>query len=352
MNIIKSNGEYSFFNDIEIINHLPIGNYTVTQDLIKLSFSLRPVEDFKFPNPYYEMNDKLYSYIEKSFKSNDSNLGVLLSGLKGNGKSVAAKMIAKKSNLPVIMIKEKISQKLDLFGFLSKIQMSACILIDEFEKIFEQYEDDGFYTQSSFLSYMDGAVSGVHKRLFVFTANGDVNDFLINRPSRIKFHKDFSVLESSVVDMVIKNELKNKDFEQDLRANIDSNFNLDLLMTIIRDINMLNAPFSDFKDVYNYKPCLYSYTIYTEILPGEKEDEEAYTDDDSVLCKDQPKKKIIKKDGKKWMVRNEMAKEKYSHDRQYINRYPIVACITSELFSMKYITSDGREIVAVFQDKV
>lgn len=355
MNIIEIGGEYFFFNDAKIINRLEVGNYILMKNVRANTFSLKPTEDFKFPDPLYMVEDKICALVKKSFESNENNLGVLLSGLKGSGKSVTAKLIAKQSNVPVIIIKDKIPISMDLFGFLSGITTPVCLLIDEFEKIFEDSSNEKeYHTQNSFLSYMDGALSSSNKTLFIFTTNYHVNKLFINRPSRIKFYKDYGIIDEKLIDMIVSNELKNKNYEKDLRENIDSNFNLDLLMTIIRDINMLDEPFSSFKEVYNYRPQLYRYTVYIEVFPHEKVlnyNEESNDDNDDELFL-QKQEKLMEKDGKRWIVSTKDVTEKYDHSSSYVNGYRVVACLKTEMFSSKFVSQDGREIITAFQDKV
>ena len=355
MNIIEIGGEYFFFNDAKIINELAVQNYILVKNIRSNTFSLRPTEDFQFPDPFYSVEEKICKLVKKSFESNDRNLGVLLSGLKGSGKSITAKLIAKQSNVPVIIIKDKIPLNMDLFGFLSGIDTPVCLFIDEFEKIFENSNvEHEYHTQNSFLSYMDGATSSRNKTLFIFTTNEYVNKLFINRPSRIKFYKDYGMMDEKLIDMIISNELKNKEFEEDLRSNIDANFNMDLLMTVIKDINMLETSFSTFKDIYNYRPQLYRYTLYVEVLPNEKISEDTIDDDkndnDSICL--EKRERIVEKDGKKWIVSTKDVTERFDHLSQYVAGYRVAACVKTEMFSARYITSEGREIYASFQDKI
>ncbi len=63
------------------------------------------------------------------------NMGVLLNGVKGTGKSVTAKLICNelKNFLPIIIVDKAYE---GLPQFISKIQQEVIIFIDEFEKVF------------------------------------------------------------------------------------------------------------------------------------------------------------------------------------------------------------------------
>lgn len=86
------------------------------------------------------MNKKVQR-IFKTYESRDKNLGVLLSGLKGTGKSLLIKLYierAIKDNIPVILVNQKIN--LNKFSdFIKKIDEKVVCVFDEFDKF--SYED-------------------------------------------------------------------------------------------------------------------------------------------------------------------------------------------------------------------
>ena len=63
--------------------------------------------------------------------------GILLSGLKGSGKSVLAKRIAIESNLPIIIVNTQYRLRY-LNSFFKNIKVPTCIIFDEFEKKINQ----------------------------------------------------------------------------------------------------------------------------------------------------------------------------------------------------------------------
>jgi len=77
----------------------------------------------------------------KAFKMFDRNLGIMLSGDKGMGKSLFARMLsteAVKAGLPVIVVNFYAP---GIMNFVNSIQQEALILFDEFDKTFEERDD-------------------------------------------------------------------------------------------------------------------------------------------------------------------------------------------------------------------
>lgn len=191
--------------------------------------------------------------------------------LRGSGKSVTAKVLCDKFmglGLPVIMINGKIPRELDFVTFLSSIKQDFVLFVDEFEKVFmvnNDKKDDGSHTQETFLSYMDGACSQDNKTVFIFTANKDINDLFIDRPSRIRYSKKYIKIDPKIIDMVIQDRLINQKYAKDIKDNISvENINVDTLFAIIDDVNMHDIPFSEFRDVFNYSKPRYYYRLYNE----------------------------------------------------------------------------------------
>lgn len=266
MNILNDNGKYHFFNALKIEETLEPKTYLFNFNDIG-SCWLEDVEDFKLPEKIYDVNGNLRNYIRKSYDSNKKNLGVLLTGNKGQGKSLTAKLICNELKQPTIIINKQIPSDVNFVKFLSDIKQNHTLFVDEFEKLFdtkkESNETNGFHTQETFLSFMDGVITNEHKVLFLLTTNEGVNEFFINRPSRIKFLQEYNELPEDLFNLITDDKLVNKDFKQDLEENISLvNLNIDLLISIIDDINLFDEPFSKFKNMYNYKFEQYKYEVY------------------------------------------------------------------------------------------
>ena len=68
-------------------------------------FYLTKIEDqFEFSHKLYGLETSLIDRIVRTWDGTNKNLGVLLNGLKGTGKTVTSKVICNTVQLPVILI--------------------------------------------------------------------------------------------------------------------------------------------------------------------------------------------------------------------------------------------------------
>ena len=276
MNILRDNGKYFFFNSLTIEKTLQPKPYLFNFDDFGNCW-LEDIESFKLPEKVYDVNKELRGYIQTSFSSYKKNLGVLLTGNKGQGKSLTAKLISSEMGLPTIIISKPIPQSVGFVKFFNDIKQNHILFVDEFEKLFKQNVNnvekntDSYHGQDVFLSFMDGVLTNEHKVIFLLTTNEPVNEYFINRPSRIKFLLEYNELPEELFNLITDDKLNNLSFKADLEENVSLiNLNIDLLISIIDDINLFNKPFSEFKDLYNYKFEEYKYEVY-HIIDG-KED--------------------------------------------------------------------------------
>lgn len=219
-------------------------------------------------NFFYEDSEKTFhDIILTDFKDSKFSCGVWLRGYKGQGKSVSAKTLAKRSGLPIVCINDRIPTGYDLIEFLNSIPKDYVLFIDEFEKIFQSAKTtektDDFYSENVFLSFLDGSNSNAVKKLVILTTNNDIGEFFINRPSRIKFVKTYNFLSEGFYNHLIDTLLDNKDYAEDLKKHVKvKDATVDILKSIIETINRVGIPYSQFKSFYNYRETEYSYTLF------------------------------------------------------------------------------------------
>ncbi len=257
---IKQENELSFTaSNIEALSEIPKGNWLLKYNQIK-GFFLERTPEFKFPKKIYGDSEKIAARYLNTFSNQNNNLGVLLTGLKGTGKSVTAKLTCGKSNLPVILITEPFTG--DGFkSFLSNISQEAVIFIDEFEKVYFNEE-----LQNSFLSILDGIFEG--KKMFIFTSNekNKINHYMINRPGRVHYLKEYDALDSSIINDVINDNLKNKANTEGLLEvlNILSNVTMDMLISLIKEMNLYDEQARESIRFLNLRPerTSYDFNIY------------------------------------------------------------------------------------------
>lgn len=134
-------------------------------------------------------DDLFINRVLHSYNNDTKNTtGVLLTGDKGSGKTVTAKVIAQKANLPIIVIHSK-TILTELNDFFKSFDDPVCILFDEVDKNFETRD---------LLTFLDG-IQKTAKKLVVMTANDSnrVDEFLKNRCSRIRYYRNYNIMEDA-----------------------------------------------------------------------------------------------------------------------------------------------------------
>lgn len=240
------------------------------------SITLSPKADLELPEKIYDFNQEFRKQILTTLRNPNTasmNLGVLLEGYKGQGKSLEAMLLAKETGLPIVMITNPISRDYDFTEFLNSIKQDYVLLIDEFEKLFPKVtnldKDNGCHSQDSFLSFMSGTTAPKHKRLVILTTNDEIGDKFINRPSRIRYYKKYNFMSKQVFNAILDDKLIHQHHRQDLVDQIDvASCTIDLLNTIIEEINIHDKPYSYFKEFFNHKERDISYSRYKRAQDG------------------------------------------------------------------------------------
>ena len=157
---------------------------------------LEEVDDFIFPEKYYlsEADEKFMDKCVSTFnKTNKLTTGVLFSGLKGSGKTLMAKKTALKSGLPIIVVSGSVRSN-EVESFFAQVSDDVCIIMDELDK--------NWYLPQ-LLGFFDG-VKPTCKKLILCTANeeNDINKYLNDRCSRIRYKRTFKSIDKDVVKTV------------------------------------------------------------------------------------------------------------------------------------------------------
>lgn len=237
--IIRNNDHYHLVELTSSYEKLPSGNYLLCLNEVTGEFFLRRQEDFAAPKRIYGDTSVMNRW-KQAFEKTERNLGVLLSGYKGGGKTLIARQFCSMMSCPVIFITEAYKGP-DFENFISNpIFKGSIIFIDEYEKVYNEYDD----SSETLLSLMDG-IYNTHL-LFLLTINESdrISDKLKNRLGRIRYNKVFSSVEDSLVDSVIEDLLENKDFAPSVKEVVSfiPTVSFDILTTIIREMNQFNEP--------------------------------------------------------------------------------------------------------------
>jgi hypothetical protein len=231
--LIESEGIFTFGDIADAHEKLPVGVYMLKFDELRNRFYLSRKDPFELPKKIYGDHGIVDRWITSFEENSDKNMGILLSGLKGSGKTITAQKFCIKSGRPVILITQPHRGE----GFVDFITQPAfkgsIVFVDEFEKIYDQD------SQQDLLSLMDGNFKT--SLIFLLTVNEfRISEYLINRLNRIKYRKHYSSLEDDVVREVIDDLLVNKDHANSIIEFFDivGMCTFDLLVNLIKEMNL------------------------------------------------------------------------------------------------------------------
>jgi hypothetical protein len=240
------------------LDNLPGGVYMLSFNPQIGFFLEQKMNKFPLPEKVYGINDKFINRCLKTWEVQRGNLGVLMNGLRGTGKTVTGEIIANSLDIPIILVANGYEGMHDFFG---DIQQEVIIFFDEFEKVFPKQWDK----PSEILTMMDGACKSPYRRLFLLTTNQlNVDENLIQRPGRIRYLKTFGNLIPDVVDEIVNDRLHDKSLSQDL-INFISELELitvDIVCAIVDEVNIHGELPEQFKDVFNVKKLSELFAVY------------------------------------------------------------------------------------------
>lgn len=239
-------------------NEIPVGVYKISMS--KQGFYLEYVmSEFVFDYKIYGLQEDFINHVIKTYnEAQTGNLGILLNGTKGTGKTVAAKMIANRLHLPVIIV-QNMGQEMNLqmMNYLStEINFDCVFFFDEYEKTFDK--------DTTILSFMDGVYNSESRKVFLLTTNTlSIDRNLIGRPSRILYLKKFGNLEIKAASEFLDDTLNNKEYKQEVLEfiNLLSISTIDILKSVVREINIHGIEeFRKSKSYFNVEINSYTYT--------------------------------------------------------------------------------------------
>lgn len=217
MRVVNTGNTYRIYNNsLRTFDQLPAQAYTVCFHP-QQGFWLEKFSDLEVNEKIYGVHMVKVNKVFNSFKSFNRNLGVILSGDKGIGKSLFAKLLCIKSvenGYPLIIVNSYIPGIAD---FLNEIEQEVVVLFDEFDKTFyagKSNDNSAKDPQTEMLTLFDGISMG--KKLFVITCNElrSLNDYLINRPGRFHYHFRFEYPQAEEIREYLQDKLAEQYWEE------------------------------------------------------------------------------------------------------------------------------------------
>lgn len=228
---------------VKVLDKLPVATYHITFDPMS-GFGLEKLED----NFTVSSNTKVFGHrdlkvkmVEDVYRESPKSIGVMLTGNKGIGKTLFARMVSTsmqdKFNMPTVIVDSNSGAKhsSQLAGYIDTLPSNILVMFDEFEKMVDTDEQQGF------LGLFDGM--SVNKRLYMITANAEngVNQYFKGRPGRFFFDFKFSYLNPEEVVEYVKYyypDLENNEAEylSELARMFDINYDKLNALTMLRKV--------------------------------------------------------------------------------------------------------------------
>lgn len=233
-------------------------------------------DKFEFPFRIFHFDDSVVNRICLAWdRLTEGNLGVLLNGVKGTGKTVSAQLAANamiERGVPVILANEPVP----MADILEEIHQEVVLFYDEFEKTHHEEEE-----QQKLLSVLDGVSRSKYRRMYLLvTNNTKIDENLLDRPGRIRYKFEFDRLAREHLDMIVEAYLQ-KD-RMHLRDEIVSWLfqrsvtTVDAAIKTIEEVNAFGESPSAFEDFFNLSER--EATTYRIMVSKDGADWEEYSD--------------------------------------------------------------------------
>ncbi len=190
----------------------------------------------------YGVHQSKVRKVFSSFAMFTRNLGVILSGDKGMGKSLFAKMVcceAVSKGIPVIIVDRYID---NIASYIERIEQEVVVLFDEFDKTYGEisFREGSTRPQSQLLSLFDGICGG--KKMYIITCNNlkSLSDYFINRTGRFHYHFRFEYPTADEIREYLTDKLDKKyygEIESVVSFSKRTSLNYDCLRAIAFELN-------------------------------------------------------------------------------------------------------------------
>lgn len=258
MPILSRGDQFRTIKNFDVRGQLPVGVYIAQYEMGEYVLSKR--SEYAMPEKVYGNNFEFSERVMKTFGEIGKGMGVLLSGPKGSGKTLTAKMICNISGLPVIAVMNPYHGA-EFSGFLESIGTKCIVFIDEIEKIYSDGDD-----RNGLLQILDGSASTRH--LFLLTSNADdIGEFFEGRPGRIRYHKKYELPDNEMLSRIIDDSDLSDELKNGIKAHLPflGEISPDAIMSIIEECRIHNEVPSNFISFFNVSNCWeMKYDVYVQ----------------------------------------------------------------------------------------
>ena len=200
------------------------GNYIFTENgdlnLPAKVYNLKKDESFK---------KRVLTYFNSS---GNQTTGVMLAGVKGTGKTVLAKVMAKESGLPIIVIDSGYPAS-QLNKFFKGFKTPVCVIFDEIEKKWDT---------NNMLDFLDG-IEATAKKLVLMTCNklSLVSEYMQDRCSRVRYIRKYGARDNEelIRSFVEDNGIKNVDEVTNYITSKMCILSIDNVLAFIKEVKLM-----------------------------------------------------------------------------------------------------------------
>ncbi|WAW11602.1 AAA family ATPase [Acinetobacter phage nACB1] len=239
------------------IDKVPAGYYRIAC-APGIGFHLVPIEPLQVADKIYGSLLKHIPRIEEVWEERKGvPTTVLLEGLKGSGKSLLMKTLAKRfveQHDGIVLLCNVPYTGDDFFEFLQQITQKKIVLMDEFDKVYKDTD-----ARNNILTLLDGTMAS--HTLFVLTMNASSGskgfEFFHNRPGRVFFNISFKGVDYEAIQAYLEDQLADKSKLGELMTFVKrfTQFNMDMLGTLVREVNACpDVALEDIAVYLNTKP--------------------------------------------------------------------------------------------------
>ena len=247
------------------LDRVPAGYYRIGCSQ-SLGWHLVPIEPLQLADKVYGSLLQHVPRIEQVWEERKGvPTTVLLEGLKGSGKSLLMKSLAKRfveQHDGIVLLCNSAFTGDGFFEFLQQISQKKIVLMDEFDKV---YCDEN--ARNNILTLLDGTMAS--HTLFILTMNASSAsskyEFFHNRPGRVFFNIKFTGVDYEAIQAYLEDCLDDKSRIGEVMTFVKrfTQFNMDMLGTIVREVNACpHLSLEDIAEYLNTKPDLTMDDIY------------------------------------------------------------------------------------------